>query len=183
MNAGTLAATASVLIAATAILLSSRQALKERQLNVALSLGSEYREAWRTRWHVIPAALSEANGDPASMPPAVLEVLLDALAWIDWFGVACEEKVIQRPGFVFRTVGPSMSQMILGAEGIIADGISAHGERYWGGVTFVRQSLSELGILRTESSQWRAAADGSHDGETREASPEEPSGISTPDNG
>jgi hypothetical protein len=180
MNAGNLVAAASVLIAATAIFLSYRQAIKERQLNVALSLGSEYREAWRTRWHVIPAALSAANDEPASLPPAVFEVLLDALAWIDWFGVACEEKVIQRPDFVFRTVGPSMAQMIQRAERIIADDTSAHGERYWGGVTFVRRRLSELGILRTESSQWRVAAGESDDSEIWETSPEEPSGSSDP---
>jgi hypothetical protein len=165
MNTGTLVATLSVLIAASAILFSSRQSLKERQLSVALSLGSEYREAWRTRWHVIPAAVSEAKGDPTSMPSDLRMILMDSLNWIDWFGVACEEKVIQRPDFVFRTVGPSMSQLIRSAERIITDGNAAYSDRYWGGVMFVRQRLGELGIRDIESDQWRLAVNANHAGE------------------
>ena len=141
-----LAAALSVLIAAAAIYLSSRQALKERQLSVALSLGAEYREAWRERWHVIPAAFKEVNGEIESLPSHISELVLDALNWLDWFGTACTEKVIQRPDFVFRTVGPSMSLLIQCGQPIIARGDSAYGNSYWSGVAFISKRLSELGI-------------------------------------
>ena len=74
MGIASLAAALSVLVAAAAIYLSSRQALKERQLSVALSLGAEYREAWRSRWHVVQDALREVDGDIESLPSNVLEL-------------------------------------------------------------------------------------------------------------
>jgi hypothetical protein len=141
-----LAAALSVLVAAAAIYLSSRQALKERQLSVALSLGAEYREAWRERWYVIPEALKKVNGDIESLPSPISEVVLDALNWLDWFGTACKEKVIQRPDFVFRTVGPSMSLLIQCGQPTIARSNSAYGDNYWSGVAFISKRLSELGI-------------------------------------
>jgi len=141
-----LAAALSVLVAAAAIYLSSRQALKERQLSVALSLGAEYREAWRSRWHVVQDALREVDGDRESLPSNVLEVALDALNWLDWFGTACAEKVIQRPDFVFRTVGPSMALLIQCGQPVIARDNSAYGDSYWSGVAFISKRLSELGI-------------------------------------
>lgn len=146
MGIASLAAALSVLVAAAAIYLSSRQALKERQLSVALSLGAEYRDAWRSRWHVIQEALRKGDGDIESLPSDISEVVLDALNWLDWFGTACAEKVIQRPDFVFRTVGPSMSLLIQCGQPIIARDNSAYGNSYWSGVTFIGKRLNELGI-------------------------------------
>lgn len=146
MGIASLAAALSVLVAAAAIYLSSRQALRERQLSVALSLGAEYREAWRSRWHVVQDALREVDGDIESLPSNVLEVALDALNWLDWFGTACAEKVIQRPDFVFRTVGPSMALLIQCGQPVIARDNSAYGDSYWSGVAFIGKRLSELGI-------------------------------------
>ena len=92
------------------------------------------------------------------MLPAQVDVLLDALNWIDWFGVACEEGVIQRPDFVFRTVGPSMSQIIKAAERIISENGTTYGDGYWGGVAFVREQLADRGIQDFASDQWRLRA-------------------------
>src|SRR5262249_13881690 len=102
-------------------------------------------------------------GDPVGMPPDLLMVLVDALNWIDWFGVACEEKVIQRPDFVFRTVGPSMSQLIRCAEPILTKDAVMHGDRYWRGILFVSQRLGELGMAEMESNQWRLGSTASED--------------------
>jgi hypothetical protein len=154
MTLGDIATAASVLIAAAAILFSHRQNLRSAQLQVLLTLGHDFRTAWRERWRSIPSALASVDNDADRLPPADYERLLDALNWIDWFGIACRERIVRQPDFIFDTVGPNMAEIIIRAgPKLSADEMQ---EVHWLGVAYVTEQLQVRNIRphpRTEQEE------------------------------
>lgn len=131
----------SVLVAAGALWLSKHDATRQVQLQVLVDVGGEYRQAWRTRWRDLPKAVADVGGDLSRLAKADRDNLEDALAWIDWFGIACDEGVLARHEFMFRTVGPSMRALIKAGLPLVEADEKAHGADYWDGLRYVEREL------------------------------------------
>jgi hypothetical protein len=145
-----------VFVAAAAIVFSRIRGIRDSQLQVLLGLGGEYREAWRTRWRAIPPALAAVDGDIDRLQTHEFETLVDALNWIDWFGVACIAKIIHDPRFIFDTAGSSMMKLIESGSNKIKADEAQFGTNYWNGLRYVQKLLVDRRIT-DKSAAWSAA--------------------------